>query len=121
MRVTFNSIRENSLVNINREGSKQAKLQTQIASGQRIANANEDPLVAQKILSLQASNAQDQQYYRNVGYALDVSKASYSAMDKVRETVDRAGEIAESVSPLTTPDGFRSYAEEVNGLIEQAV
>lgn len=121
MRVTFNSLRDSSLINLNREGATQAKLQNQIASGQRISNPDEDPLVAEKILSLQSSNAQDQQYYRNVGYALDISRASYSAMDHVRQTVDRSGEIAESISGLTTPDGFRSYAEEVDGLIEQAV
>lgn len=121
MRVTFNSIRENSLLHMNRESAKLAKTQDEIASGQKITRPNEDPLVAQKILSLQSANAKDQQFYRNAGYALDISRASFSAMDRVRETVDRSGEIAESISGLTTPDAFRSYAEEVDGLIEQAV
>lgn len=121
MRVTFNSIRDNSLLHMNRESSKLAKVQNEIASGQKITRANEDPLVAQKILSLQSANAKDTQFYRNAGYALDISRASYAAMDRVRETVDRSGEIAQSISGLTTPDAYRAYAEEVDGLIERAV
>lgn len=121
MRVTFNSIRDDSLAGINREGTKQARLQNQISSGQKISRADEDPLVAQKILSLQSTSAQAQQYYRNAGTALDISKASFTAVDAVRQTSDRAGEIVASVGPLTTPDGFQTYGTEVDELIEQAV
>jgi flagellar hook-associated protein 3 FlgL len=121
MRVTFNSIREDALGAMGREMAKQARLQNQISSGQKISQANEDPLAAQKILSLQSTSAQAQQFHRNAGYALDISKASYNAVDAVRQTSDRAGEIAAGISGLTTPDGFETYATEVNGLIEQAV
>lgn len=121
MRVTFNSTRDQSLLDLSREATNQARIQNQISSGQKISSADQDPQTAQKILSLQSGNAQAQQYYRNAGYALDISRASFSAMDAVRSISDRAGEVAGSISGLTTPDGFKGYATEVDGLIEQAI
>src|SRR5262245_28270689 len=121
MRVTFNSFRDESLASLNREASNQARLQAQISSGQRISRADEDPLTARKILGLQSASAQQQQYFRNAGTALDISRSTYSAVDTVRKVSDRAGELAARTSGLTTPAEYAASAAELNGLIEQAV
>lgn len=121
MRVTFNSFHDESLTLLNREASRQSRLQNQVTSGQKISRADEDPQVAQKVLDLQTTSAQTQQFYRNAGYALDISRSSYSAVDDLRKVSDRAGELAGGVSALTTPEVFKTAAAEVDGLIEQAL
>ena len=121
MRVTFNSFRDESLANINREAANSGRLQAQISSGQKISRADEDPLTAQKILGLQSSNAQTQQFYNNASYALDISRASFGAVDEVRRVSDRVGEIVAGIGELTMPVGYQGYAAEVDSLIEQAV
>ena len=121
MRVTFNSFRDESLANLHREASNQGRLQNQIASGQKISQADEDPSAAQKILALQSANAQVRGYFRNAGTALDISRSSYGAVDELRKVSDRAGEIATGVSSLTTPEAFAAYGVEVDSLLEHAV
>ncbi|MEA3213592.1 MAG: flagellar hook-associated protein 3 FlgL [Chthoniobacter sp.] len=121
MRVTFNSFRDESLTHLNREASNQARLQAQISSGQKISRPDEDPLVAQKILGLQSASAQAQQFHRSASHALDISRSSYAAVDQLRQISDRAGEVASGTSALTTPEAFKAYGAEVDGLIEQAV
>ena len=121
MRVTFNSQREESLIQISRHAAKQARLQAQISSGQKISAADEDPSSARKILSLQSTSAQAQQYYRNAGDALGISQASYQVVDQLRGISDRVGEIVSGVSSLTAPDSFQAYATEVDELIKQAL
>ncbi len=121
MRVTFNSFRDESLTHLNREAANSGRLQAQISSGQKISQADEDPLTAQKILGLQSANAQTQQFYNNANYALDISRASFGAVDEVRKVSDRVGEIVASIGELTMPVGFQGYGAEVDSLIEQAV
>ncbi len=121
MRVTFNSFRDESLTHLNREASNQARLQVQIASGQKISRADEDPLTAQKILGLQSTSAQIQQYHRNASHALEISQASFSAVDELRKVSDRVGEIVSGMGEFTTDQGFEAYGAEVDNLIEQAV
>jgi flagellar hook-associated protein 3 FlgL len=121
MRVTFNSFRDESLTQLNRELSQQARLQGQISSGQKISRADEDPATAERILGLQSVSAQAQQHYQTAGYALAISRSSYNAMDQVRQVSDRAGELVSGVSELTTPDTFARHSVELDGLLEQAL
>lgn len=121
MRVTFNSYREDSIPQINRNAANQAKLQQQISSGQNITTADQDPLTAQRILDLQGDTAQTQQYYQNAGLALDINKVAYNAVDGARQASDRASEIMSSVNDMTLPDQMTANATEINGLIEKAL
>src|SRR5688572_21296418 len=121
MRVTFNSFRDESLTHLNREAVNQGRLQAQLSSGQKISRPDEDPLTAQKILDLQSTTAQTQQYFRNAGYALDISRSSFSAVDELRKVSDRTGEIVSGIGEFTTGQSMRAYGVEVNTLIEQAI
>ena len=121
MRVTFNSYSDSLISQLGKQGNTQAKLQNQISSGQRINQASDDPIAAQRILSLQTSGAQMQQYYTNAGTALDISQASYNSVDGVRKATERASEIAVSSSGVLSASSSAAYASEVDGLVEQSV
>lgn len=122
MRVTFNSLHDDSLMHLQRQAATQARVQNQIASGQKISRADEDPFAAQRILTMQAGSEQAQQYFRNAGHTLDISSASFSAVDEIRKVSDRVGEIASaSGSGVTSSESYAAYAKELDELLEHAV
>jgi len=121
MRVTFDSFSNTSVALLNRDATTQGLLTQKISSGENITSADQNPLEAQTILSLQSTGAQTQQFYNNATYALNVSTASYSAVKELSTVSDTAGELAAGTSALTTPEEFSANGTEVNGLIEEAV
>jgi flagellar hook-associated protein 3 FlgL len=101
---------------------KQADLNEQIGTGQRITHASEDPQAAARIMRLRSEKAASQQYVKNVDLAQGVAQATYAAMDALRAISDRAGELATSAAGDTvSADERAAYAVEVNEMIKSAV
>lgn len=99
--------------------TKQTKLQTQIATGQRISQPEDDPAAAARVLTLNAESASLTQYAKNTTYALNFSNATYNALKSINTISDRAGELATLATGSVGTDSFDSYAAELNQLIEQ--
>lgn len=121
MRITNNTLSENIVRQIQQLGTQQAKLQTQVASGQRIFNPEDDATAVGRVLNLESEQRQIGQYMRNADRALELSQASFSGLQQIKKVSDRAAEIGTLGAGALNADASRAYASEVDQLIEQTL
>jgi flagellar hook-associated protein 3 FlgL len=101
--------------------TRQARLQTQAGTGQRFQVASEDPRAMRKVLDLQGEIKSLGQYERNIGTLKDTIDASYAAMSSLKKVSDRATEIATRSDGLRTDEELRTFATEIDQLIERGL
>jgi flagellar hook-associated protein 3 FlgL len=121
MRIATNSASEAVLTQLTKLSQRQAQLQTQAATGQRIFQPEDDPAAVGRILGLETERRQISQFQSNATRALEVSQSSYAGINEMKKISDRAGELVTLGAGASSPDAFKAYAKEVNQLIEQAV
>jgi len=121
MRVASTTVSDNIIRQIQQLSSQQARLQTQVSTGQRIAAPEDDPAAVARVLDLTTERRQLAQYGQNASTALSVSQASYSGLQNLKQVSDRAGELATLGTGTLGTDAMSAYATETNQLIEQAV
>lgn len=121
MRIATNTVSESVLAQIQKLSMHQSVLQNQLATGQKLFQAEDDPSAMGRILILDSENRQVQQFQSNANRALEVSQATYSGLQDIKKISDRAGEIATLGAGASSPDAYRAYAKEVNQLIEQGL
>jgi len=100
---------------------RQARLQTQAATGQRIRNVEDDPSAFLNVLELQGDFQRLGQYSDNVAKLQTRSTAIYSATSQLKKMTDRGSELATMANSIRTQDDFGAYASEVNQLLENAL
>jgi len=101
--------------------ARQAQLNQQATTGQRVTNPSDDPQAMGRVLNVQAEKQQIQQFVRNNGRALNISQSSFAAVEQLKKTSDRVGELSVLGSSTVGADAMRAYSTEVNGLLEQAL
>jgi flagellar hook-associated protein 3 FlgL len=122
MRIPNLTMSEAVVNRLNRLNRKQNQLNEQIATGQRITMASEDPQAASRVMRLRSEKMAAQQYAKNTNVALGISQATYAAVDRLRQLSDRAGELAAaSNSDNVSPQEREAYAVEVDQLIQAAM
>lgn len=121
MRVTSNNYTENLLANFHSIARRQINLQDQIATGQRIQNASDDPFAAQQVLQLRDDSVANAQYQKNIGVHQEFAEVTHGLMRNLQKVLDRAQEIAFTVDEIDSPEDLESYATEVNQLLNHAV
>jgi flagellar hook-associated protein 3 FlgL len=121
MRVATNTVSDGIIRQIQNLSTQQTKLQNQVASGQRISQASDDPSAVGRVLNLESERRQITQYGRNAGHALALAQASYSGLQGIKKISDRAGELAVLGTGVLGPAALQAYAAETDQLIEQAV
>lgn len=121
MRVATNTSSEAIVAQIQKLSVRQARLQAQVATGQRIFQPEDDPAAVGRLLGLNAERGQLEQYQSNASRALEISQASYGGLQSIKSISDRAGELATLGAGAQSPDAYRAYAKEVNQLLEQSV
>lgn len=121
MRITNNTLSENIVRQIQQLGSQQAKMQTQVATGQRIFQPEDDPTAVGRVLDLESEQREIAQYLRNADRALELSLASFAGLQQVKKVSDRATEIGTLGTGAISPESSRAYASEVDQLIEQTL
>lgn len=121
MRITNNTVSESIVSQIQQLGSQQAKYQTQVATGQRIFQPEDDPASVGRVLDLQSEQRKIAQFQNNAARALEISQASFSGLQAIKQVSDRAGEIATLGSGSFNPSQLQAYGSEVNQLIEQTL
>lgn len=101
---------------------KQGQYNDQLANGQRISLASEDPQAANRILRLQSERSAIESYTKNAERALGVAQASFAALNRMKEISDRATELAAlSISGNVSAKERQAYAVEVEGLLQSAI
>jgi flagellar hook-associated protein 3 FlgL len=121
MRIASNSVSDAMIRQISQLTTDQAKLQSQVSTGRRITNPEDDPAAVGRVLDLKSEQRQLAQYVANVNRAQAVAQASYSGLQGLKKVSDRAGELATLGASAIGSDAMSSYATEVDQLIEQAV
>jgi flagellar hook-associated protein 3 FlgL len=121
MRVTGNAFTESLVDQLGRLTTRQNRLQSQAASGQRVTLPEDDPVAMQRILDLQSEAGKLGQYRENIANLGDTAKASYSVISQLKTISDRAGELAVLADGTRSPEDLKLYATEVNELLKQGV
>ncbi|HEX7860237.1 MAG TPA: hypothetical protein VF773_07930 [Verrucomicrobiae bacterium] len=121
MRVTSNNFSENLITNFHAIARRQLTLQDQIATGQRIKDASDDPFAAHQVLQLRDDMAANTQYQKNIGVHQEFATVTHGLMRNLQKVLDRAQEIATTVDDLDSPESLKDYAGEVNELLNHAV
>lgn len=121
MRIPNHTSSETLVGQLQRLTARQSQLQDQVASGQRITRASDDPAAMGRVLQLQAEKQGIQQFASNNDRALALTQTSFAAVSQLKSVSDRASEIAILGSGVTSPDAFPTYAAETDQLLEQAL
>jgi flagellar hook-associated protein 3 FlgL len=121
MRIASNTLQDNIVRQIQQLGLQNSKLQSQVASGQRITQVEDDPAAAARVLEQQSELRRVDQFDRNATRALEISQATFAGLNDVKKISDRAGELATLGRSPTSPAALSAYAAEINQLIEQLV
>lgn len=121
MRIATHTVSDRIVRQIQALGTQQAKLQNQVATGQRIFQPEDDPSAVGRVLNLETGRRQLAQFTRNAGRALELSQATFAGLQGLKRVSDRATEIGTLGSGAASPDALRAYATEIDQLLEQAV
>ncbi len=121
MRITTNNVSDQVIHQIQTLGSRQAKLQNQVSTGQKIFEAEDDPAAIGRVINLESEQRQIGQYSRNVTRALSLSQASFAGLQAVKKVSDRATEIGVLGAGVNGAAASAAYASEVDQLIEQSL
>lgn len=121
MRITTNTVSENIVRQIQQLGTQQAKLQTQVATGQRIFQPEDNPTAVGRVLGLESEQRRLSQFANNAGRALEVSQATFSGLQQIKKVSDRATEIGTLGTGAIGTDASRAYASEVDQLLEHTL
>ena len=121
MRVSTNTVADQLLNQIQSLGRKQARLQNQVATGQKIFEAEDNPAAVGRVLNLESEQRRIGQFGRNITRALSLSEASFASLQAVKKISDRASELGVLGATLNGAASSVAYANEVDQLIEQTL
>lgn len=121
MRITNNSLSDALVRQIQQLGSKQARLQTHVATGQKIFQPEDAPSTVGSVLGLESEQRYLAQFAMNADRALELSQATFAGLQQLKGVTDRATEIGTLGMGAISPDSARAYAAEMDQLLEQAV
>lgn len=121
MRVSTNTVADQLLNQIQALGRKQARLQNQVATGQKIFEAEDNPAAVGRVLNLESEQRRIGQFGRNITRALSLSEASFASLQAVKKISDRASELGVLGATLNGAASSVAYANEVDQLIEQTL
>ena len=121
MRVTANSFPIDLQNQMQDLMTKQAALQKQAATGQRISKPSDDPRAMRRVLDLNSEIKALHQYRDNMNKVQEYTDVAYGSVSALNKISDRASEIATMADGMRGPDHMKAYAQEVNQMIEEAV
>ena len=121
MRVASNSISDTIIAQLQLLNGQQTKLQNQVGTGLRITQPEDDPAAMARVLNLNTENRALSQFTTNSNRALEISQATYGALQQIKKVSDRATEIGTLGTGAQDPASLQAYAAEINQLLEQAV
>ncbi len=100
---------------------QQQKLQNQVSTGLRVQEASDDPAAARKLIVWQADKAAIAQYRSNIESQKDLATTNDGLIRSLKKLSDRASELAIRADDVDSKSDLKTSAEEVDGLIEQAL
>jgi flagellar hook-associated protein 3 FlgL len=121
MRIATSNLSETVMTQLQKLNTEQARLQSQVATGQRITQPEDDPAAVGRVLKLENQQREIAQYGRNADRALQLSQASFAGLQGMKSISDRATEIGTLSTGVQSPEALQAYATELDQLIEQGL
>lgn len=121
MRVTTNTFPNTLIDQLQLLTTRQNKLQTQAATGQKVKYLEDDPGAVRRIKDMQDESRSISQYQKNISALKELATVSYDSIKALKKISDRANEIATAADSTKSKDELRAYAIEISQLIQQAV
>ena len=121
MRLATTTASDNIISQIQQLSQQQSKLQTQVSTGQRISQLEDDPASAGRVLNLASEQRALSQFSNNANRALELNQATFSSLQAIKKISDRATELATLGSGTQSTQQTQAYAAELDQLIEQGV
>src|SRR5438105_7716483 len=119
MRIATNTISDGIVRQIQQLSTQQSRLQTQVATGLRISQPEDDPAAVGRVLNLETERRGIEQFGSNAQRALELAQASYSGLQGIKKVSDRAGELATLGTGTLGVDAMKAYGTETDQLVEQ--
>lgn len=122
MRITNQTIQQQSLTNLQRSLRQVDEAQRRVTSGLRLEKASDDPSGAAAAMRARREVRALEQYQRNIGDAAARAATEESVLDRVTEVLTRAKELAVSQGSATANAATRQATKiEVDALLDFAV
>lgn len=121
MRVSANTFSETLISQLGNLAVRQARLQKQAATGQRVSLPEDDPVSLRRVLDLNSEFGANGQYARNISRQIELAQVTFNGIKGLKKLSDRAGEIATQVDDLKSPEELQFLGKEVTEMIKQAV
>lgn len=121
IRVTSGAYADRLVANLGNITARQARYQSQVATGQRIALPEDDPSAVRRTLDLESERGRIGQYGRNIARLKETATTTHTAMRSLSKIATRASEIAVKANSVRSPDDLKAYAAEITQMIQQAV
>ena len=107
---------------LRRQESRLSKMQSQVASQNRIHELRDDPLAAAHTVRYESYLARLERFEKNTQYAKDHYNVAYAYMNETMGVMQRVRELAVQASNGTySPDDLKLMAVEVNELVKEMV
>lgn len=121
MRVPNVTISTGVIQRLNRLKLRQNLLNDEIATGQKLSSASDDPQAAVRVMRLRSEKMALQQYSQNVDKLTGLAQASFASLNRLKALSDRSGELAASASGIASEAERKAYATELNEMIKSAI
>jgi flagellar hook-associated protein 3 FlgL len=121
MRVTTNTFPNTLLSQISDLTTRQARLQSQAATGQRVQLPEDDPQAMQQALEMQTQAGTLDQYSANIANLKDTTTIAYSAMKSLNTANTNALEIATKAVGVNSQQDLDNYASQIDTDLETAL
>jgi flagellar hook-associated protein 3 FlgL len=121
MRIASTTASENIVRQIQQIGQQQTKLQSQVASGLRITQLEDDPAAAGRVLTLESERRKIDQFGNNANRALEIVQSTFGSLIQIKRISDRATELGTLGAGAQSSEQTSAYAAELDQLLEQAL
>lgn len=120
MRITNNTLTGNYLRNLSRNLEQMQKYQNQLSSGKEVSKPSDNPMLVSKIMNLDNTIGENEQYSKTINSAMDWINTADGALGNVTDTLQRVRELMVSGANGTLSDTERSaIGEEISELSKQ--
>ena len=121
IRVTTGAYADRLISHLGGITARQARYQSQISTGQRIALPEDDPSAVRRTLDLEGERGRVGQFGRNITRLKETATTTQTAMRSLSKIATRASELAVKADSVRSAADLKAYADEVTQMIQQAV
>ncbi len=112
----------NSLINqMHKLNGQQIKAQTQLATGQRISSAEEDPRAAGRALNTLTEKSRIQAQNTSLKHANTIAEFTMASYEQLKVLSNESSRLANNSDGLTSSSDYRARALQIDQLLEQSL